>query len=97
MRRSHCPAISYDATIGHSMVMVVIQPYISVSKLKKTKTGFLRCTGCLNSIKNPCEAGFIANSCGTTEVSKLLCSSLTAVKSMLSSTVKRYMRDPVGI
>ena len=33
------------------MSMVVIQPYILVSKLKKTKTRFLRCTGYLNSIK----------------------------------------------
>ena len=39
----------------------------------------------------------IANfsSCMTTELSKLLTSCLTAVKNMLSSTVKRYMRDPV--
>ena len=29
------------------------QPYILVSKLKKIKTKFLRCTGYLNSIKNP--------------------------------------------
>ena len=35
------------------MGMVVIQPYISVSKLKKTKTKFLLCTGYLNSIKKP--------------------------------------------
>ena len=35
------------------MVMVVIQPYILVSKLKKIKKMFLRCTGNLNSIKNP--------------------------------------------
>ena len=35
------------------MGMVVIQPYILVSKLKKIKTKFLRCTGYLNSIKNP--------------------------------------------
>ena len=35
------------------MGMVVIQPYISMSKLKKIKTKFLRCTGYLNSIKNP--------------------------------------------
>ena len=34
------------------MGMVVIQPYISVSKLKKIKTKFLRCTGYLNYIKN---------------------------------------------
>ena len=33
------------------MGMVVIQPYILVSKLKKIKTKFLRCTGYLNSIK----------------------------------------------
>ena len=33
------------------MGMVVIQPYILVSKLKKIKPKFLRCTGYLNSIK----------------------------------------------
>ena len=63
------------------MGMVVIQPYISVSKLKKIKAKFLRCTGYLNLIKS-CKARFIANSssCTTTEVSKLLTSCLTAVK-----------------
>ena len=78
------------------MSMVVIQSYILVSKLKKIKTRFLRCTGYLNSIK-PYKARFIANSCSctTTELSKLLTSCLTAVKNMLSSIVKRYMRDPV--
>ena len=35
------------------MGMVVIQPYILMSKLKKIKTKFLRCTGYLNFIKNP--------------------------------------------
>ena len=35
------------------MGMVVIQPYILVSKLKKIKTKFLCCTGYLNSIKTP--------------------------------------------
>ena len=47
--------------------------------------------------KNPYKARFIANSssCTTTELSKLLTSCLTAVKNMLSSTVKGYMRDPV--
>ena len=35
------------------MGKVVIQPYIFVSKLKKIKTKFLRCTGYLNSIKTP--------------------------------------------
>ena len=33
------------------MGMVVIQPYMLLSKLNKTKTGFLRCTGYLNFIK----------------------------------------------
>ena len=49
-----------------------------------------------NSIK-PYKARFIANSssCTTTELSKLLTSCLTAVKNMLSSIVKRYMRDPI--
>ena len=57
------------------MGMVVIQSYILVSKLKKIRTKFLRCTGYLNSIKNPIrKARFIANSssCTTTELSKLL-------------------------
>ena len=35
------------------MGMVVIQPYILVSKLKKIKTKFIRCSGNINSIKNP--------------------------------------------
>ena len=35
------------------MGMVVIQPYILVSKLKKIKTQFLRRTGYLNYIKTP--------------------------------------------
>ena len=78
------------------MGMVVIQPYILVSKLKKIKTKFLRCTGYLNSIKTY-KARFIANfsSCTTIELFKLLTSCLTAVKNMLSNIVKRYMRDPV--
>ena len=63
------------------MGMVVIQPYILVSKLKRIKTKFLRCTGYLNSIK-PYKAKCIAysSSCATTELSKLLTSCLTAVK-----------------
>ena len=78
------------------MSMVILQPYILVSKQRKIKTKSLRCTGYLKSIK-PYKARFIANSssCMTTELSKLLTSCLTAVKSMLSSIVKRYMRDPV--
>ena len=35
------------------MGMAVLQPYILVSKLKKIKTKFLRCTSYLNSIKTP--------------------------------------------
>ena len=35
------------------MGMVVIQPCGLVTKLKKIKTKFLRCTGYLNSIKYP--------------------------------------------
>ena len=63
------------------MDMVVMQPYISASKLKKTKTKFLRCTGYLNSIK-PYKARLIAysSSCTTTKLSKLLTSCLTADK-----------------
>ena len=78
------------------MGMVVIQPYILVSKLKKIKTKFLRCIGYLNSI-NTYKARFIAHSSSftTTELSKLLTSCLTAVKNMISRIVKRYMRDPV--
>ena len=81
------------------MGMVVIQPYILVSKQKKIKSKFLRCTGYLNSIK-PCKARFIANSssCTTTELSKLLTSCLTAVKNhvikfcekVYERTVKTY-------
>ena len=78
------------------MDMVVIEPYMLVSKRKKIKAKFLRCTIYLNSIKTY-KARFIANSssCTITELSKLLTSCLTAVKNMLSSTVKRYMRDLV--
>ena len=69
-----------------------------VSNLNKTKTKFLSCTGYLNSIK-PYKARFIANSSSytTTELSILLTSCLTAVKNMLSSTVKRYMSYLVKI
>ena len=80
------------------MGMVVTQPYILVSNLKKTKTGYLRCTGNLILIK-PYKTSFNANSsfCTTTELSKLLTSYLTAVQNILSSTVKRFMRDQVKI
>ena len=60
------------------MGMLSYSPHILVSKLKKTKAKFLRCTGYLN----PYIARFIANSssCTTTELSKLLTSCLIAVK-----------------
>ena len=77
------------------MGMVVMQPYILVSKLKKTKTKFLRCTGYLNSIKHY-KARFIANfsSCATTELSKLLTSCLTAVnKHLIKYFEKVYERS----
>ena len=80
------------------MGMVVIRPYILVSKLMKTKTMFLRCTGYINSIKTY-RARFIANycSCTTTELSKSLTSCLMADKNMLLRPVKRYMKDLVRI
>ena len=80
------------------MGMIAIQPYILVSKLKKTKTMFLRCTGYLNSIKSY-KARFTANSssCTTTELSKLLTSCLRAIKTCYFSIVKRFMKDPVRI
>ena len=51
----------------------------------------------LPKLKKNYKARFIANSssCTTTELFKLLTSCLTAVKNMLSGTVKRYIRDPV--
>ena len=80
------------------MSMVIIQPYILVSKLKKTKTEFLRCTGYLSPIK-PYKAKCIANSssCAIAELSKLSTSCLPAYKNMLLSTVKWNMKDPVKI
>ena len=78
------------------MGIVVIQPYILVSKLKKIKTKFLRCTGYLNSIKKTYKARFIANSSSftTTELSKLLTSCLTAViKHVIKYCEKVYERS----
>ena len=43
------------------MGMVVIQRYMLVSKLKKTKAKFLRCTGYLNSIKTPIKQDLLLN------------------------------------
>ena len=79
------------------MDMVVIQPYILVSKLNKIRTKFLRCTGYPNSIKNPITQDLLLFLVlvRQTELSKLLTSCLTAVKNMLSSIVERYMRDPL--
>ena len=39
-------------SVYHPLQKITLQPYILVSKLKKIKTKFLRCTGYLNSIKN---------------------------------------------
>ena len=66
--------------------------YILVSKLKVPTLYWLP-----KRHKTPYKARFIANSssCTTTELSKSLTSCLTAVKNMLSSIVKRYMRDSV--
>ena len=67
-----------------------------MSKLKKIKTKFLRCTGYLNSIKTPIKQDvLLILVLVRKKLSKLLTSCLTAVKKILSSTVKRYMRDPV--
>ena len=78
------------------MGMVVIQPYILVSKLKRIKTKFLLCTGYLKLHKKPYKASFIANSssCTTTEFSKLLTSCLTAVtKHVIKYCEKVYERS----
>ena len=76
------------------MCMVVIHPYILVSQLTKTKKKFLP-----KLHEKPYKARCIAysSSCTTTELSKFLNPCLAAVKNMLSSTVKMYMRDPVKI
>ena len=77
------------------MGMIAIQPYISVSKLKKIRTKFLRCTGYLKSIK-PYKARFIANSssCTTTELSKLLTLCLTAVKNHVIKYCEKVYERP---
>ena len=48
----------------------------------------------LNSIKSPIKQDLLLT---TTELSKFLTQYLIAVENMLSSTVKRYMRDPVKV
>ena len=75
------------------MGMVVIQPYILVSKLKKIKTRLLRYTGYLYSIKLIKQYLLLI----LVLVRQLLTSYLTAVKNMLLSTAKRYMKDLVRI
>ena len=80
------------------MGMVVIQPYIFGVKAKGNQENVPMLYRLPKLHKKPYKARFIANSssCTTTELSKLLTSCLTAVKkNMLSSIVKRYMRDPV--
>ena len=77
-----------------SIGMVVIQPYILVSKLKKIKRKFNGWIGYPNFIKTY-RIRFIAysSSCTTTGLSKLVTSCLTAVE----STANRYMKDSVRI
>ena len=72
------------------MGMVVRQSYISMSKQKKTKTKFLRCTGYLHSIKKTYKARFIANSssCMTTLLSK----SYSCYKHAIKYCEKEYER-----
>ena len=79
------------------MGMVVKQPYISVSKLKKTKTKFLRRTGYLDSIENHIKQDLLLILVLVRQQNFLNCQprALQLLKSMLSSTVKRYPRDPV--
>ena len=73
--------------------------YILESKLKKTKTKFLRFTGYLNSIKFHIKQDLLLILVLVRQQNflKLLTSCLTALKNMLSRTVSRYMRDPVKI
>ena len=53
-------------------------------QIKKIKTKFLRCTGYLNSIKNPIKQDLLLILVRTTtELSKLLNSCLTAVKKLV--------------
>ena len=79
------------------MGMVVIQPYILVSKLKKIKTKFLRCTGYLNSIKKPIKQDLLLILVLVRQQNFLNCKPrvLQLLKNMLSSIAKRYMRDPL--
>ena len=79
------------------MGMVVTQPYVLVSKLKKNHEKVPTLYWLPKLHKKPYKARFIAysSSCTTTKFSKLLTSCLTAVKNILSSIVKRYIRDPV--
>ena len=70
-----------------------------VSKLKKTKTMFLRYTGYLNSIIKPCKAIFISNSssCATREISRLLISCLTAIKKQVIKYCQKVNIDLIRI
>ena len=79
------------------MGIVVIQPYILVSKLKKTKTKSLRCTGYLNVIKTyKARLSAHSSSCMTTQLSKLLTSCLTAVKKHVIKYCEKVLYDRFG-
>ena len=83
--------MTVDGHGGHTALRLGVKAEENQEKIQ-------RFTGYLNSIK-PYKARFIANSssCTATELSSLLTSCLTAVKNMLSSIVKRCMRDLVKI
>ena len=66
--------------------------------LIRTIASFLRYTGYLNFISYPI-GRFVANSssCTTTELSILLTSCLTAIKTMLFNIVQQFMNEMVKI
>ena len=72
--------------------------YMLVSKLKKTKIKFLRCTGYLNSIKTPIKQDLLLILVLVQPQNFLNFNLMSySCSNMLSSNVKRYMRDPVKI
>ena len=65
--------------------------------LMRTIASFLRYTGFLNFINDPISRGFIANSsaCTATELSILLTSCLTEIKTMLLNIAQQVMKEMV--
>ena len=68
-----------------------------MSKLKKIKTNLLRCTGYLNSIKNPIKQDLLLILVLARQQNFLNCQPCVSqlLKNMLSSIEKRYMIDSV--